>query len=201
MSPALTTATSASKEPQLSSLNGSSVIKINRVLQLNSSFSLGVRMCKGNSDLVTQSGASGDSFKLRSVDRNVVLSYSLRSNRSGAVELTLATNLELETWFEIHWNVSEERRIGFYVDGKGSDFIVTLNSTLEDDMRSIDLSNGTELIIGGNFTGCLKSGEQIDLSPFSTGNCFLDGGQCPEGSYCISLIQKIKTPCTFKFES
>lgn len=187
------TPTSTTMEHRPVSLNGSSGIKMNKVLQPNSSFSLGLRMCKGTSDLVKQSGGSGDSFELKSVGRNVLLSYSLSFNRSEVVEQTLATNLELETWYKIHWNVSEEIRIAFYTDGKDSDFIsVTLNSTLEDDMRSIDLSNGTELVVGWNFVGCLTSGEQIDLSPFSTGNCFLDKGHCPEGCCCIYRFKELR---------
>ncbi|XP_052828928.1 protein crumbs isoform X1 [Octopus bimaculoides] len=155
-------------------LNASGFLNISQIWQLKSNSGLSFRTCS-NGKLLHQVGATGNSLTLTLNNGVLNLEWQINSSLSN---VTVGENLNDNAWYFVKF----EFLLGnlSIIVQKGPDILFTkliANDSFNQNLWNVKLQNGSALLVGFNFTGCLMSGPNIDLTSASSTGFVYNG--CP----------------------
>lgn len=179
-----------------STLNSSVIIRNNILAFQSNTFqrAFSFKTCD-NGQLLYQIGQSGDEFSIKLINGSINIKW-----KSGSSEVAMSTNAQLNN---NAWYILDLRnRLGVVtveiLKGRQREHLILLsNSTYQSSLLTISLSGSGGLVIGRDFTGCVREGPGVTFRDntnvrdveveWSFNTCPLDGISCNSGMYSKKL--------------
>ena len=177
-------------------LNSSVIIRNNILAFQSNTFqrAFSFKTCD-NGQLLYQIGQSGDEFSIKLINGSINIKW-----KSGSSEVAMSTNAQLNN---NAWYILDLRnRLGVVtveiLKGRQREHLILLsNSTYQSSLLTISLSGSGGLVIGRDFTGCVREGPGVTFRDntnvrdveveWSFNTCPLDGITCNSGMYSEKL--------------